>query len=411
MEVVAERGCGLDVHEAQVTACLLVGKFGQRPKKEVKQFGTATNQLEALRDWLRAESVTHVGMESTGIYWEPVYAILEGHFELIVGNAQHIKNVPGRKTDIKDSEWLADLVRHGLIRKSYVPPKELRELRVLTRYRAKLVGTQTAERNRLMKVLETANIKLSSVVSDVFGASGRLMLDAIIQGEAKPEQMAELAKGTLRNKIAELTLALNGRVNAHHRGLLQMQRDRIAGIEEDLDKLDQEIKLRLAPYNDPLALLITIPGVDHYVASTIIAEIGADMAVFPTAKNLARWAGLAPGNNESAGRRRSGRITPGNPYLKAMLVQAAHSMCRSKGTYFGEKFRRLRVRRGAKRAAVAIAHKMLIATYHVLSQKQPYRELGEAYLDAHARQRTARQLVARLKKLGYAVDLPQQQEA
>jgi transposase len=304
MQAIIERCCGLDVHQETVMACLLVSAPGAQPTKEVRTFRTVTRDLVALGDWLRAAAVTHVGMESTGVYWRPVYAVLEGHFELIVGNARHIRNVPGRKTDVRDSEWIADLVRHGLIAKSFVPPRPLRDLRDLLRYRRKLVESQAAERNRLLKLLETANIKLASVASDVFGVSGRAMLRALIAGEASPEAMAGLARGQLRRKRADLILALDGRVEEHHRFLLAMQLRRLEAIEADIAALDQRIGERLEPYSAPHALLMQIPGVDWVVAAVLIAEIGVDMSVFVSVYHLAAWAGVCPGNHESAGSRR-----------------------------------------------------------------------------------------------------------
>ena len=287
MQAIIERCCGLDVHQETVVACLLVGAPGAQPNKEVRTFGAVTRDLEALRDWLCEAGVTHVGMESTGVYWRPVYAVLEEHFELIVGNARHIRNVPGRKTDVKDSEWIADLVRHGLIAKSFVPPPPLRELRGLLRYRRKVVESQAAERNRLLKLLETANIKLASVASDVFGVSGRAMLRALIEGEASAEAMADLAKGQLRRKRADLILALDGRMEEHHRFLLAMQLRRLEAAEQDIAALDERIAVKLEPYRVQHALLMLIPGVDWVVAAVLIAEIGVDMSVFLGVYHLA----------------------------------------------------------------------------------------------------------------------------
>ena len=280
MRVIVERCCGLDVHQETVVACLLIGASGDRPTKEVRTFRTVTRDLEALRDWLAAAGETHVGMESTGVYWRPVYAVLEGHFDLTVGNARHIRNVPGRKTDVKDAEWIADLVRHGLIAKSFVPPRPLREMRELLRYRRKLTESQAAERNRLLKLLETANIKLASILSDVFGVSGRAMLRALIEGRASVEAMADLARGQLRRKRSDLILALEGRMEQHHRFLLATQLRRLEAIEQDIAALDLRINERLEPYRAPHALLMQIPGVDWLVAAVLIAEIGVDMSVF-----------------------------------------------------------------------------------------------------------------------------------
>jgi transposase len=405
MQALIERCCGLDVHQETVVACLMIGAPGVRPSKEVRTFRTVTRDLEALRDWLAAEGVTHVGMESTGVYWRPVYAVLEGHFDLIVGNARHIRNVPGRKTDVKDAEWIADLVRHGLIAKSFVPPRPLRELRDLLRYRRKLVESQTAERNRLLKLLETANIKLASVMSDVFGVSGRAMLKALIEGQASVEAMADLAKGQLRRKRADLVLALEGRMEEHHQFLLATQLRRLEAIEQDVAALDLRIVERLEPYQAPHALLMQIPGVDWLVAAVIIAEIGADMSVFLSVYHLSAWAGVCPGNHESAGRQRSGRARKGNIHLRTILVGAAVSAGRTKGSYLRDKFHRLKARRGPLRAALAIAHKILVAAYHMLAKGVGYRELGEAYLDQIGQTRTVANLKRRIERLGYHVTL------
>jgi len=405
MQALIERCCGLDVHQETVVACLMVGAPGVRPSKEVRTFRTVTRDLEALRDWLAAQGVTHVGMESTGVYWRPVYAVLEGHFDLIVGNARHIRNVPGRKTDVKDAEWIADLVRHGLIAKSFVPPRPLRELRDLLRYRRKLVESQTAERNRLLKLLETANIKLASVMSDVFGVSGRAMLKALIEGQASAEAMADLAKGQLRRKRADLVLALEGRMEEHHQFLLATQLRRLEAIEHDVAALDLRIVERLEPYRAPHALLMQIPGVDWLVAAVIIAEIGVDMSVFLSVYHLSAWAGVCPGNHESAGRQRSGRARKGNVHLRTILVGAAVSAGRTKGSYLRDKFHRLKARRGPLRAALAIAHKILVAAYHMLAKGVGYRELGEAYLDQIGQTRTVANLKRRIERLGYHVTL------
>lgn len=405
MRVIIERCCGLDVHQEIVVACLLIGAPGERASKQVRTFGTMTRDLEGLRDWLLAVGVRHVAMESTGIYWRPIYTVLEGHFDLTVGNARHIRNVPGRKTDVKDAEWIADLLRHGLIAKSYVPPRPLRELRELLRYRRKLIESQAAERNRLLKLLETANIKLASVASDVFGVSGMAMLKALVAGEARPEAMAALARGQLRKKRAALALALEGRVEDHHRYLLAMQLNRLEAAEHDIAALDRRISEKLVPYHTGLALLMQIPGVDWLVAAVIIAEIGVDMSVFLSVHHLAAWAGVCPGNHESAGRQKSGRARKGNVHLRTILVGAAISASRKKGSYLKDKYHRLKARRGALRAALAIAHKILIAAYHMLADGVSYKELGEAYLDQLSQTRTVANLRRRLERLGYHVTL------
>ena len=407
MQTLVERGCGLDVHQATVVACLLIVLKNGRVQKQVRTFGTTTRELMGLREWLLSESCTHVAMESTGVYWKPIYAILEGAFEIVVANAQHVKKVPGRKTDVKDAEWIADLLCHGLLRPSFVPPSPIRELRDLTRYRRKLVESRTAERNRLLKLLETANIKLASVATDVFGVSGLLMLHALVEGKATAQEMAELAKKQLRKKIPELELALEGKVEEHHRFLLRLQLRRLRTVEEDLGILEQRIQEKLKPYAAQFTLLQEIPGIDETLAAAIIAELGVDMGVFESVSQLSSWAGVCPGNNESAGKRRSSRIPKGNVYLKTALVEAANSAAKAKGTYLRDKFYRLKARRGYKRAAVAVAHKILVAIYHMLSHQVCYNELGDVYLDNLNKHHVTRNLVNRLERLGYAVTLQQ----
>jgi transposase len=405
MEAIVERCCGLDVHQATVVACLLVGCAGPKPRKEVRTFGTTTRELLSLRDWLAEQGCTQVGMESTGVYWMPVYAVLEDEFELVVGNAHQIRNVPGRKTDVKDAEWIADLLRHGLIPKSFVPPKPIRELRGLLRYRRKVIEARTAERNRLLKLLETANIKLASVVSNVFGVSGMLMLRAIVDGAPTPEQMAELARGKLRKKIELLAPALEGRVEEHHRFILRLQIRRLEHADADVAELDDRIDQKLEPYAKQHELLKEIPGVEHVLAATIIAEMGTDMTVFHSAAHLASWTGICPGNNESAGKRASGRTRKGNVFLKTALVEAAVSASRKKGSYLKDKYWKLKSRCGSKRAAVAIAHKILTAAFHMLATGANYRELGDSFLDNLDTSRTVHHLKRRIERLGYLVHI------
>jgi transposase len=405
MEPILERCCGLDVHQATVTACLLIGAADTKPRKVIRTFSTHTRDLVALRDWLVSEGCTHVGMESTGIYWQPVYAILEGACELIVGNAQHIKHVPGRKTDVKDSEWLAELVRHGLMAKSFVPPKPFRELRELLRYRRKLIESRTTSRNRLLRLLETANVKLASIASNVFGVSGMHMLRALVRGGTSPQELAQLAKGALRKKTVALALALEGHVEDHHRFVLDLQLRQLDHLESLLAELDQRIEEKLQPVQPAHQRLMQIPGVDRIVAAVLLSELGTDMRVFKSAHHAAAWAGVCPGNNESAGHQREGRVRKGNLHLKTMLVQAAHAAVRHRPSYLHAKFLRLKTRRGPQRAAMAIAHKILIAAYHLLSTGQPYRDLGETYLDQLNKARLATQLVRRLTRLGYDVQV------
>jgi len=405
MEPIVESCCGLDVHQATVVACLLVGGPHQRPKKEVRTFGTKTRELMEMRDWLHDNGCAHVGMEATGIYWKPVYAVLEDNFDLVVGNAHHIKNVPGRKTDVKDSEWIADLLRHGLIARSFVPPKPIRELRDLLRYRRKLIESRTAERNRLHKLLETANIKLATVASDVFGVSATAMLKALVRGDSTPQEMAQLAKKRLRQKLPELELALEGKLEEHHRFVLEMQLARLEQLDEHLGKLDERIDSKLTPYREQHARLARIPGVDRVLAAVMIAELGTDMSVFKSAAHLAAWAGVCPGNNESAGKRKRADTRKGNVHLMTALVEAAHGASRTKGSYFKDKFFRIKARRGYLRAAVAIAHKILRAVHTMLSTGAEYHDLGAAYLDHIDAKRVTGNLVRRLQRLGYEVTL------
>ena len=405
MEAIIERCCGLDVHQATIMACLLTGKADEKPVKQLRTFGTMTQDLGELAQWLGENQCTHVAMESTGVYWMPVYKMLEGHFQLVVGNAQHLAKVPGRKTDVLDSEWLAELLRHGLIRSSFVPPPPIRELRDLTRYRRKLVQQRTGERNRLQKLLEMANIKLATVVSDVFGVSGMAIVRALVDDKLTLEEIANLAKGTLRKKKKLLELAVDGTIDEHHRYLLGVQLGRLENLDRDIAALDKRIEHKLQPYHEQYTRLMQIPGVSRVAAAGIIAELGVDMSIFPNAEACASWAGVCPGNNESAGKRKSESSRRGNPHLKTILVEAAQSAACKKGSYLRDKFYRLKARRGGKRAAMAIAHKILIAVYHMLKTGEDYRDLGANYLAAGDQQRTTQKLVRRLEGLGYEVTL------
>jgi transposase len=411
MQTVIERGCGWDVPQATVVACWWIVRKDGTVQKQMRTFGTTTRELVGVREWLLSQGCSHVAMESTGVYWKPIYAILEGALEIVVANAQPIKKVPGRKTDGKDAEWIADLLCHGLLGSSFVPPKPIRELRDWMRDRRKWVESQAAERNRLLKVLETANLQLANVATDVFGMSGRVMLRAGIAGKASPQEMAELAKGLLRKKIPELQLALEGKLEQHHRFLLELQLQRLEAAEKELAALEQRIQQKLEPYGAQLALWDEIPGVDWTLAAVIIAELGVDMSVFGSVSQLASWAGVCPGNNESAGKRKSSRMPSGNVYLKSGLVEAANAAARAKGTYRRDKFFRRKARRGYKRAVVAIAHKILVAIDHMLSQQVSYHDLGDLYLDKLNQNHLTRNLVHRLQRLGYAVTLTLQQKA
>lgn len=405
MESVLKRCCGIDVHQEKLTACLMVELEGE-VHKTIKEFSTVTAGLMALLEWLEGEGCTHVAIESTGVYWKPVYNVLEGSMQVILANARHIKNVPGRKTDVCDAEWLAKLLRNGLIRGSFIPPKPIRELRDLVRYRRKLVGAMSAEKNRVQKTLEDANIKLSSVASDVFGVSGRAMLEVLMKEAAPdPEAMAEMARGRLRKKIPELVEALKGRVSSHHVYLLRKSMEHIGFLEESIAELDEVIEEHLRPFEVECELLQTHPGIKTISAAELIAEIGVDMSVFPTAAHLASWAGVCPGNHESAGKRRSGRIPKGNQHAKTVLCEISWAAARTRNTYLAAKFWKLAAKKGKKKALLAIAHKTVVAAYHILKERKPYQELGATYLDQLKRKSVERSLVKKLELLGYDVHL------
>jgi transposase len=405
MEAIVERAAGLDVHQGSVVACVIIGTAGHRPSRETRTFGTMPRDLAALRGWLLEVGVTHVGMESTGVYWQPVHAALEDAFTLIVGNAAHMRNVPGRKTDVKDAEWTADLIRHGLVKASFVPPPPVRVLRELVRHRKALAGTLAAERNRTLKLLEGAGIKLAGVMSDVFGVSGMLMLKALAEGVSAPAAMAELAQRRLRRKRDQLALALDARLAEHQRLLLRLHLRRLEEIGRDLAEVGAAITAAMRPFVAQQALLTTIPGVNALTAAAILAEIGIDMASFGTARRLAAWAGVCPANHESAGKRKQRGTRKGNTHLKATLVTAAISASQTKGTYLRAKFHRLKARMTAKKAAMAIAHKILVAVFHMLQRAATFAELGADYLDRLDKHRTAKRLVRRLDALGYEVML------
>jgi transposase len=411
MDILYSCCAGLDVHKKTVVACVRRMGPGGKVRTQVRTFETTTRELLFLGDWLRAESVTHVAMESTGVYWKPVFNILEGQVEVILVNAQHIKQVPGRKTDVKDCEWIAQLLQVGLLRASFVPPAPIRELRELTRQRSQLLGERTAAANRIQKVLEDANIKLASVASDVLGKSGTAILEALIDGQTDPVQLADLAQKRLRRKIAELQLALQGKVTDHHRFLLRMLLDHIGHLDELERRLSGRIEEVLAPFVAAAERLQTIPGVGQRAAEVLLAEIGPDMSVFPTAAHLSSWAGMSPGNNESGGKRRSGHTTKGSRWLRTLLVQAAWAASHTKHTYLAAQYRRLAARRGRKRALVAVGHTILVIAYHILKRGTTYAELGQDFLARLDPERVTRNLVRRLQKLGHIVTLEPQNEA
>jgi transposase len=401
-----ERCAGLDVHKQTVVACRMTVDEQGESHNDLKTFGTMTEDLLALADWLRAGHVTHVAMESTGVYWKPVFNLLEEEFEVLVVNAKHIKFVPGRKTDVKDAQWIADLLQHGLLKASFIPDAPQRELRELVRYRMHLVEERTREVNRVHKVLEDANLKLSSVASNVLGVSGREMLVAIIAGKDDPTSLAALAKGKLRNKIADLERALTGRVHDSHRLLLKLHLEHIDDLNAKLSELEAEIDKLLSAFDEDnlLERLDEIPGIDQTAAQIIIAEIGTNMDRFPNDKHLTAWAGLAPGKNESAGRNRSARTLKANRYLRPTLVQAAHAAGRT-DTYLGERYRRLARRRGKKRAALAVARSILVIVYHLIRDGSRFVERGAAFFDHLNVQSTQHWLTRRLERLGFKVTL------
>lgn len=421
MNVMFERCAGLDVHKQSVVACRLLGGpaepaepgrsagLGALTHSETRSFGTTVAELLRLNDWLSEGNVTHVALESTGVYWKPVFNLLEGNFTVWVLNAHHVKNVPGRKTDVKDAQWLADLLRHGLVQPSFIPPQSQRDLRDLTRERTNFVRQRATLVNRVQKVLEGANLKLGDVATNVMGVSGRAILTAIIAGETDTKVLASLAKGKMRSKRAQLERALQGRVRPHHRFLLTELLCQIDSLDETIDHFDEEIQAACeADGNEEVInLLDTIPGVGRGLAEVLVAEIGTDMTRFPSAGHLAAWAGVAPGNNESAGKRRSGKTRKGDVWLRVGLVQAARAAVRTKGTYLAAQYRRLVTRRGDKRALVAVAHSILVIAYHVINRKEPYRELGGDYFERRNPQDTARRLARQIERLGFQVTLAQ----
>ena len=407
MEVLYTRCCGLDIHKKSVVACLIITEPGQKPVKETRTFRTMTADLLALADWLSDMGCTHVAMESTGVYWRPIYNLMEGLFELLLVNAQHIKAVPGRQTDVKDADWIAELLRHGLLRGSFVPSRPQRQLRELTRHRTTLVQERARTINRMQNVLEDANIKLASVVTDIRGVSARSMLEALIAGERDLSVMAELARGRMRSKRAELEEALRGHFLPHHSFLLTEHLSHIDYLDEAIDRVSQAIEEHLADEQEAIALLDTIPGVSQRTAEILIAEIGTDMSRFPSAKHLASWAGMCPGHHESAGKRLSGKTRKGSRWLRQVLVEIAHVAAKTKETYLAAQYRRIAARRGKKRALVALGHTVLGIAYQLLTRQQPYHDLGVAYFDKLEQNRVKRLLVRRLERMGYEVVLQQ----
>lgn len=408
MDVLHQRCSGLDVHKSTVVACVVTPGAQGRPRKEVRTFGTTTGALLELADWLSTHAVTHVAMEATGVYWRPVWNILEAaeRFELVLANARHIKAVPGRKTDVRDCEWVADLLRHGLLRGSFVPERAQRELRDLVRYRTALLQERTAEVNRLQKTLETGNIKLAAVATDILGKSGRDILAALVAGVTDAAALADLARGKLRAKLPALERALAGRFGPHQRFLVAQQLAHLEAVDDTIERVSDEIARRLRPCEATLDRLDAIPGVGRRTAEVLLAEVGTEVDRFPDAAHLASWAGVCPGNHESAGKRHSGRTRKGNPWLRAALVEAGQAAGRTKHTYLGAQYRRLVARRGKQRATLAVGHTILTIAYTLLKRPDTtYHDLGVRYFDDRDRQGVERRLVRRLQGLGYRVTL------
>jgi transposase len=403
MEVLYPRCAGLDVHKDSVVARIRC--VSEPVHDEVKSFATTTSALLELNEFLSAQGVTHVAMEATGVYWKPVWHLLEGDFELILANAQHIRNVPGRKTDVSDAGWIADLLAHGLIRSSFVPPAPIQELRDLTRTRKQLVREVSQHSSRIQKVLEDANLKLGSVLSNVLGKSGRAILQALIAGQSDPEKLADLAQGTARKKRAELVEALHGRIRPHHRGLLKVHLELVAALEQALADIDATVGKALASIHESARLLSTMPGISDVTAHVIVAEIGVDMTRFASDAHLRSWAGFCPRNDESAGKRRSTRVRKGAPWLKTTLVTAAWAAVRVKESYLQSQFHRLRARRGAKKAILAVASSMLTAAFHMLKNGVPYQDLGASHFTRRDREKIILRLVRRINDLGCQVQL------
>jgi transposase len=407
MEKILERCAALDVHKRQLTACARVpDRQGNRAELGA-EFETMTPDLLALRDWLKGLGITHVAMEATGVYWKPVYYVLEDDFELLLVNAAHVKNVPGRKTDVADAQWLCQLLEHGLLRSSFVPPKPIRELRDLTRYRKSLVWERQREANRPQKLLEDANIKLASVATRTLGASGRAMLAELCEGRNDPEALAELARGKLRRRLPELRRALQGRFSAHHALIVSRQLAHVDYLDESIAELSGEIEERLRPFAPEVELLLTIPGVAQRTAEVILAELGPDMSRFPTHRHAASWAAICPGNDESAGKRRTGKTRTGDGWLRTALVEAANSAAgRTRGTYLNAQYARIKRRRGHQKAIVAVAHSILVSAYYILRDHRPYEDLGGDYfLDRERPERLTKHLVRQLERLGQRVTL------
>jgi transposase len=405
MDVIHRRCAGLDVHQAFVVVCRRILDDDGRLTKETREYSTMTHDLLRLGDWLTEAGITHLAMESSGVYWKPIWNLLEDRFTILLVNARHVKQVPGRKTDVLDADWLAQLLQHGLLRPSFVPPTPIRDLRDLTRHRTSLLQERTRGVNRIHKVLEDANIKLSAVASDIMGVSGRAMLRALMAGDTDAVQMADLARRRLRRKREGLAAALTGRVRPHHRYLLQTLLTHVDFVSGQIADLDARIDEQLRPFAAELALIRTIPGLKRRASECVLAEVGPTMTIFPSAAHLCSWAAVCPGQDETGGKRRSGRTRHGNRWLRGALTEAAWAAARTKHSYFAGQYRRLAGRRGKKRALVAVSHSLLIAVYHVLKAQVPHQDLGTAHFDRLAPTQLTRYLVKRLERLGHKVTL------
>jgi transposase len=405
MERLIERGCGLDVHRDTVAACVRVPGVKGAREQHVQTFGTTAADLLTLRDWLEAHGVTHVAMESTGVYWKPVFYVLEEAFTCLLVNAAHIKQVPGRKTDVLDCIWIAQLLEHGLLRGSFVPPAPIRELRDLTRHRKVLIQERQRAANRLHKLLQDAGIKLASVATDILGVSGRAMLEALAQGTTDPAVLADLARGKLRKKLPALCEALAGRFRPHHAFLVSQLLAHVDYLDEAITTVSAEVDGRLIPFAAPLTQLDTVHGIARRTAEVILAEVGVDMSRFPSDRHLASWAGMCPGNHESAGKHKSGKTRKGNQWLRMALIEAALGAIRTKDRALAARYRRVMRHRGHKKAVVAVAHAMLRAVYHVLAEGTPYRDLGPDYYDRRHARRVTRRAIELLERQGYRVTL------
>jgi len=405
MEPILERCAGLDVHQETVVACFMHGSLDKRPKKEIKTFATTTKGLMQLVEWLAAFECMDVAMESTGVYWKPVWNILEQEFRITLGNAQRIKNIPGRKTDVKDAEWICQLLRCGMIPPSYVPPRDIREARDLTRRRRKMVQLLTSEKNRLHKVLQDANIKLTTFVTDLFGVSGRALIEKLIDGEILTEdEVRNIVKTQLRKKVPQIVEALNGRLTEHHRKLMARIMKHYEYLKEEITDLEQEIQTLLKPYQRELELLDTIPGINKDGAADILAEIGPDMSAFPTEHHLASWATVCPGQHESAGKKKGAKTGKGNKYLKTALCQAANAAIRSKDTRLGSFYRSVLKRKGHLKAVVAVSHLIIRIIYHMLKTSTPYQEMGDRFMKKKNSPKVE-SLIKQIMKLGYSIQI------